>query len=198
MLTNVSYQEKLLQKYTHLPWFTFPAIEYLVQLDLKDKTVFEWGSGDSTLFFFERCKKIISVEHNPEYYAKCKAECDDVEIYLQNTDHFVEKINDFNMRFDVIVIDSERREDCCQKAVEFLNVGGLIIFDNSNWHGGCCKFLRAVGLIQVDFHGMGPFNDYAWTTSLFFTRNSNFQPLLGQQPQCPIFGDLIVGAKDVG
>lgn len=41
-------------------WFTYPAIEYISQLDLSDMNVFEWGSGYSTLFFEKRCKKIIS------------------------------------------------------------------------------------------------------------------------------------------
>ena len=44
--------------YTHLlvnennepiPWFTYPSIQYLDQLDLSEKTIFEWGSGNSSL-----------------------------------------------------------------------------------------------------------------------------------------------------
>ena len=34
-----------------LPWYTYPAIEYLEQLDFRDRTVFEFGSGASTLFW---------------------------------------------------------------------------------------------------------------------------------------------------
>ncbi len=30
-----------------LPWFTYPAIEYLNQLDLSSCAIFEWGCGNS-------------------------------------------------------------------------------------------------------------------------------------------------------
>ena len=45
-----------------IPWYTYPAIEYIKQLDFSDKTVFEYGSGNSTLFWAQRCKKLVSVE----------------------------------------------------------------------------------------------------------------------------------------
>jgi len=33
-----------------VPWYTYPAIEYIRQLIFTDKAVFEYGSGHSTLF----------------------------------------------------------------------------------------------------------------------------------------------------
>ena len=186
------YAKLFEQKYSYLPWFTFPAIEYLLQLDLIEKNVFEWGSGDSTRFFAARCKSVVSVEHDPTYYNKCKGCAANVELHLCDINNFVEIIDKYYGLFDVIVIDSERRMDCCKKALEHLHKFGLIIFDNSNWHGTCCKFLRDAKLLQVDFHGMGPRNIYAWTTSLFFSRDFNFNLLVEPQPQAPIFGDLVV------
>ena len=32
-----------------LPWYTYPAIEYIKQLDLTNKVVFEWGCGNSSV-----------------------------------------------------------------------------------------------------------------------------------------------------
>ncbi len=34
----------------------------------KNLVLFEFGSGNSTLFFAERVKNVISVEHNKEWY----------------------------------------------------------------------------------------------------------------------------------
>ena len=51
-----------------LPWFTYPAIEYIQQLDLSDRVIFEWGSGNSSLFFADRVKQITSVESNREWF----------------------------------------------------------------------------------------------------------------------------------
>ena len=33
-----------------IPWYTYPAIDFLVQIDFSDKTVFEYGCGNSTLW----------------------------------------------------------------------------------------------------------------------------------------------------
>src|SRR2546423_6005291 len=35
-----------------LPWITYPAIEFLKQLDLSDKTVFEYGCGGGAPLFW--------------------------------------------------------------------------------------------------------------------------------------------------
>src|SRR5258708_8665484 len=46
-----------------IPWFTYPSIEYINQLDLTEVSMLEWGIGSSTLYFATRCKKIISLNH---------------------------------------------------------------------------------------------------------------------------------------
>lgn len=62
------------EKIEHLPWITFGAIDFL-KSNLSDKmTVFEWGSGDSTLFFAKRVKQVISIEHGPYWYKKLSKE----------------------------------------------------------------------------------------------------------------------------
>ncbi len=44
-----------------LPWLTYPCIDFLRSLDLRDKSVFEWGCGHSTLFFAERANRVVSI-----------------------------------------------------------------------------------------------------------------------------------------
>src|SRR6187399_2329614 len=39
-----------------LPWFTYPAIEYLAAFDFSDRVLFEYGSGQSTLYWAKRFK----------------------------------------------------------------------------------------------------------------------------------------------
>jgi hypothetical protein len=55
-----------------IPWYTYPAIEYIKQLDLSDKVVFEYGSGNSTLFWSEHCKNLFSVEDDPHWFKKIR------------------------------------------------------------------------------------------------------------------------------
>src|SRR5713226_3702266 len=50
-----------------LPWITYPAIDFLSQFDFSDASVFEWGSGFSTLWWSKRCKNITAVESNEHW-----------------------------------------------------------------------------------------------------------------------------------
>src|SRR3954447_8579526 len=52
-----------------LPWYSYPAIEYLRQLDFRTKTVFEYGSGMSTLFWASVACRVVSVEDDERWFA---------------------------------------------------------------------------------------------------------------------------------
>lgn len=51
-----------------IPWYTYPAIEYLSQLDLSKQCIFEYGAGNSSRFWGSRAKELISVEHNRAWF----------------------------------------------------------------------------------------------------------------------------------
>ena len=51
-----------------VPWVTYPAIEWLQRFVRPEMSVFEWGSGGSTLFFAARVRSIVSVEHHAEWF----------------------------------------------------------------------------------------------------------------------------------
>ena len=167
-----------------LPWFTYPAIEYLEQLDLSHKSIFEWGSGNSSLYFAKRCRSIISIESDKNWYEYVSQELlPNQKVIFTNEVNFVDAIDKLNMKYDVIIIDSLLRYECALKAVHYLNRGGLIILDNSDWHPSTSTLLRKMNdLIEVDMHGFGPINDYSWTTSLYLTREFNFSPKDDIQP----------------
>src|SRR5258705_3177616 len=51
-----------------LPWYTYPSIEYLQQLDFSARHVFEFGAGNGSQFWAQRAKSVTSVEHDPEWF----------------------------------------------------------------------------------------------------------------------------------
>lgn len=55
-----------------LPWLVFAAIDFLEDLDLKGKKVFEYGSGGSTLFWLRKGANCVSLEHDRSWYEKMK------------------------------------------------------------------------------------------------------------------------------
>lgn len=50
-----------------IPWFTYPAIEFLRDILSSEMRVFEYGSGFSTRFFNAHASEVVSVEHDEEW-----------------------------------------------------------------------------------------------------------------------------------
>lgn len=167
-----------------IPWYTYPAIEYLNQLDFSDKEVFEYGSGNSTIFWSKIAKKVISIENNQAWYENVinrAGKSAEIKLIV-NDDAYIQEILNYES-FDIIVIDGSYRLECARIAIGKLKPGGMIILDNSDWHVKTAKLIRESNLIQVDMTGIGPINTYAWTTSFFLHRNFDFQPRNTNQPQ---------------
>ena len=168
-----------------IAWYTYPAIEYIRQLDFTDKAVFEYGSGNSTLFWQNRCREVIATEDNEEWYNRIKTKLPDDVKYnlLVDQDAYVNSINNYETQFDIIVIDGSHRYQCAGAALNKLKDDGIIILDNSDWYEKTSERLRAAGLIEVDMAGFGPINGYTWTTSFYFRRNVQLKPVHDRQPQ---------------
>ncbi len=170
-----------------IPWFSYPAIDFLSQLNLKDKTVFEYGCGYSTLYWGGRTSSVISVESNLKWIEKITAEipgnCTLVPA-SRDIEDYSGKITAYEQLFDIIVVDGLplTRTACCEKAIAKVKPGGIIILDNSDRCLKSAEILRNAGFIQADFTGFAPLGPHAQTTTVFFTRDYNFQPLLGHQP----------------
>lgn len=171
-----------------IPWYTYPAIEYLKQLDFSNKTVFEYGSGNSTIFWSKLVKKIVSVEDNKTWYQKVSNKISNFQInncslkFIPEEESYIKEIVNHE-NFDVIIIDGHYRTKCAQEVIKKLNPGGLIILDNSDWWVDTAKILRNFNLIQIDMSGFGPINYYTWTTSLFLHREFNFLTKNHNQPE---------------
>ena len=153
----LGFQNATLLMNLDLPWWPFSAIEYIEQkMSNRDVSVFEWGSGASTVWLSRRSHQVISVEHDENWAIAMAMELESREIgnvLLQvysarahdapeivsgkagfsNLDfsRYVRSINNFES-FDLIVIDGRARVDCWIEARHHLNEGGLIVFDNCN------------------------------------------------------------------
>lgn len=164
-----------------IPWYTYPTIEYLQNLDFSDKNVFEYGSGNSSLWWAKRCRKITSIESDAKWFNQIKA----LQLVVNNFDYQLE-INEKKyaeqsaiLGSDVIIIDGLCRVECADFVIDQIEVGkvnpNMLIFDNSDWYPETIFKLnqRLKDWVQVDFSGFGPINGYTWTTSIFINTKSN-------------------------
>ncbi|MCM4161415.1 FkbM family methyltransferase [Antarcticibacterium flavum] len=158
-----------------LPWYTYPFIHFLKQRLNKDLVVFEYGSGNSTIWYSKRVKQVVSVEHNVEWFNKIKSRVSNssnVDYIFKNlgSGEYQNEILNYNNAFHIVVIDGLQRVQCSLNTLGALKEDGVIIWDNSDrseYEEGY-NFLLSQGFKRIDFWGIGPLNYYSWSTSVFY------------------------------
>jgi len=100
-----------------IPWFTYPAIEFLDDIVDKNWKVFEWGSGNSTLWWASKVKKIIAIEDNQEWFMEVKNQLpQNSEIFYRTHNEYFDSILMYpDCSFDAIVIDGSYRNEASKK-----------------------------------------------------------------------------------
>ena len=164
-----------------IPWFTYSSIHFISQ-KLKDNSfrVFEFGSGNSTIWFASRVNFIISIEHDREYYLKIKKKLssfDNIQYDFRDlTENYSSSILEFNDSFDIIIIDGRQRVDCVRNSLKALKNDGVIIWDNSDrpeYQEGY-DFLESNGFKKIDFRGVGPIGHVEWQTTIYYKNDNCF------------------------
>lgn len=168
---------------TPVPWMTYPAINYLNQLDFSRRRVFEYGTGNSTIYWAQRARYVKSVEHDRSWHNSFAPKVPNNVKYLHATERsYVEAIRE-DGPYDVISVDGRWRFDCGLEAVKHIAFGGMIILDNSERYPRLTDYFRRHGLIQIDFIGYGPINPHPWATSMFLSRSFSFESSGEYQPR---------------
>lgn len=108
-----------------MPWYTSPCLEWLVTLGLKGKRVFEYGVGDSTLWYRSKGAVVSGIDSNPEWI---------LHVGLSNwaggDKSYTSSILTHDILFDIAVIDGDYRDECTEYALKSLKPGGFLIIDN--------------------------------------------------------------------
>ncbi|MGD8305816.1 MAG: FkbM family methyltransferase [Ignavibacteria bacterium] len=161
-----------------LPWLTYSFIDFIAERLSKEFNAFEFGSGNSTLFFAKRVKQVHSVEHNSEWFKKLLNQLpsnSDLELSIsENSEDYIAVIKKSNIKFDIIIIDGIHRVECCYCAPDYLSSKGVIILDDSerNEYLEGRKYLINEGFRQINFWGIPPGKLIRKCTTVFY-RNNN-------------------------
>lgn len=182
---SVHFHESIDAQGNPIPWITYPAIDYFRGLDFRDKRLFEFGAGFSTLFWTKLFKEVVSVEHDKTWHDKIAPQVPaNVQLLFRECeDAYLDAIDETRGLFDVIIIDGGlNRRRMAERSIPRLAPDGFIVLDNSDCHVKAAKVLRDADLIQVDMTGFTPINPFEQTTSFFFRRDFRGQPLGQWQP----------------
>lgn len=168
-----------------VPWITYPAIEYLEGLDLSSYDVLEVGSGNSTLYWSQHAKSVMTIENDEEWAKKLTPKLgNNAQIqFTPSEEGYIQAISELDSIFDIILIDGLHRSACAQHALSKLREGGLLILDDADRYPDLTRLLREHSLLQVDFAGFNPINSYTKTTTFFFHRRFVPKPRKSELPR---------------
>jgi hypothetical protein len=156
-----------------IPWFTYPAIDFLEQRVKPTWNILEWGCGASTLWWAPRVERVFSVEHDTQWHQAVAGQAPmNAKIHLATeVTHYVNAPRSQGLTsFDVAVVDGSWRNECAREAATLVKESGLIVFDNTDRRGvrEGVEYLGAQGWKRIDFFGLIPSYLYRNCTSVFY------------------------------
>jgi hypothetical protein len=157
-----------------IPWCSYSFIYFIEQRLSNDLSVFEFGAGNSTLWYAKRVKEVISVEHDLVWKTMLeqKVPSNSKVIFkeLSYNGEYARTTTSLGRKFDVIVVDGRDRNNCIYNSIDSLSDKGVIILDNSQRtnYNESQKFLLAKGFKRIDFTGLCPAVAHINTTTIFY------------------------------
>ncbi|PSL12343.1 FkbM family methyltransferase [Marinobacterium halophilum] len=163
-----------------VPWVTYPFIHFFNERVKAEFSVFEYGSGNSTIWLSQKVKKVVSVEHDENWFKKIKTMLPSNVDYIHHPlvyggDYGREVLKpQYANAFDIAFVDGRDRVNCLRNVVPSLKDGGVVILDNAerSAYDEGSNFLLSQGFKRIDFTGMGPINIVAWSTAVFYRENN--------------------------
>jgi hypothetical protein len=168
-----------------IPWYSYPCIEFLRHRPFPDKTILEFGGGQSTLWWAKRARRVVTFEGDGGWLEWLSRKApSNVELHQVTQDDrtaCVAEVSTILQRrphlfFDVVVIDGLWRFEMIEIAVQKMAHEGMIICDDSDGYGFHRGFLGRE-LNRVDFYGQVPGGAFPHVTSIYFPNTSfGFSP----------------------
>lgn len=154
-----------------IPWFTYPAVDFLKRIDFSGKRVFEYGCGYSSLWWGQEVETVDAVDDNPFWISSIQKQVpSNVALMLREGEQaYVNAIAEKGATYDVVVVDGSFRADCASKACDHLVPGGMIILDNPDMMPDAAHVLDQTDMIRVDFWGFTPIADWQSCTAVYLS-----------------------------
>lgn len=154
-----------------IPWYTYPAIDFLDQIVKPDWSVFEWGSGNSTLWWSSKVKSVVSVEDDQKWYHDVAGRVPaNTKVLYRCGREYCDCILEYpDRRFDVVVVDGSHRNEAAINAALKVKHGGILIFGNADnpEFNRSQSMMSAEGFYRLDFWGLIPSYLYKNCTSIY-------------------------------
>ena len=162
-----------------IPWWSYSFNDFFIPKLNNTLEIFEYGSGNSTIFLSEKVKNIISIEHNKEWFEKMKFKLSkNVNLKFVPLDKYGGEYSKVILKedklFDVIIIDGRDRVNCIYNSIKKLKENGILILDDSqrtNYKKGI-DFLIKKNFKHIYFTGVSAGTYKKKSTSIFYRDNN--------------------------
>jgi hypothetical protein len=160
------------------PWVTHSFFDFIVPRLTSKLNIFEYGSGNSTLYYASKVNTVTSVESDEAWYRLIEKKMpQNVSLFYkpQNMlEQYIESCKVQAKHFDLIIVDGLSRYECAKASLQGLNDQGVVVLDNSNWseHKKIYDLLSDNRFRFIDFWGVAPGSTKINCTTIFY-RDSN-------------------------
>ncbi len=157
-----------------LPWVTYPFISFIETRLNNQLKIFEYGSGNSTLYYSKHAGHVDSVENDSFWYQKIKDTMPgNVNLFyseLEEDGEYCRYIQQTNKAYDIVIVDGRDRVNCCLQSFNALSPAGVLVLDDSERqeYTEAVGFLTNRGFKKIDFWGLAPTVNYLKCTSIFY------------------------------
>lgn len=161
-----------------LPWVTYGFIDFISSRLDKNMDIFEYGSGNSTLWYSQKVNSVSSVEHDKQWFERAKSAMpNNVELKykkLASNGEYSNASIEQSRNFDLVIVDGRDRVNCIKKAINCIKDNGVIVLDDSERERYIegVEFLLNMGFKKIDFWGISPGLFYKKNTTIFYKSNN--------------------------
>lgn len=157
-----------------IPWVTYSFIDFIKTRIKKEHSIFEFGSGNSTFFYAKSAGRVVSVEHDQDWFNKISstkpANSEMIYCALETDGKYCRMPLSLEQKFNVIIVDGRDRVNCSKQAVNALTGDGVIVLDDSEreFYKPAIDYLISEGFKQLPFSGISPGLFYRKSTTIFY------------------------------
>ena len=160
------------------PWFSLPANAFIEGRLQKKYRIFEFGAGNSSIYFSDMGHHVWSVEHDTYWYTimRDKQLKNHIIKHASLGTEYTQAPLQYTETFDIVVIDGRKRLLCLDAAIKKVSANGIIIFDDIDRkkYQPAYALLQSHGFRHIDFWGMALGSFRTKCTAIFYRKDNVF------------------------
>lgn len=163
-----------------IPWVSYPFLDFLNERLNDYLDVFEFGAGNSTLYFASKVNSVTSVEDNKDWYEYLlnKVPANVNLIFRQQIENgnYSKAAADTSNKYHIIFDDGKDRVNSVKNSLNNLHENGVIILDDSEReeYNEIFTELKSLDFRFINFWGIAPTVLFKKCTTVFYRKNNCF------------------------